>query len=130
VTIEHTRDFRRVKRLCGQSLPINIGRDHYYLMSSGDKAVWYFHPYPVFPMLMVHFRSAPDFHARTAVRESCGAFRWIWDNTNAQVIRAAIGRGHKAEKLARLAGMRFQYLDVDNYAWYSLDRPQEMRLAG
>ena len=59
--IEHSRDFRRVKKLWKNRLfpwlsaPIDIGNDSYYLIevqAGRDVGVWYLHPYT--DGLMIH----------------------------------------------------------------------------
>jgi len=104
--IEHTRDFRRVKRFV--DCPIVISSDCYYLMESShgvDSGVWFFGPFE--DALIVHVAMALNCRGRAAMRSGEDAFGWIWGNTGVPAIYAFIEHERPDVKaLARALGFQ------------------------
>lgn len=111
--IEHTRDFRRVKRLVEayppegyKPLGVGIGSDIYYLIEGEDLGVWAFEPHQ--EGYLMHAAMGPDCRGQKALESGLCAIGWMFNNTDAETIIAATPVELKhTHVLPRYAGFRF-----------------------
>lgn len=114
--IEHTRDFRRVKRLA--HWPIHISSGTYYLVDvedGKDIGAWMFTPQN--DVLVVH--AAMKKGGARAAQSAREAFNWIFGHTDHQNIFAVVPRGLKhVHAMACHVGMTFYAVDEDGCRCY------------
>lgn len=126
--IEHSRDFRRVKRLCNH--PLIIDRRVTYLVETDgvdDLGVWSFHPYA--DGLQVHVTMSEKCRGKAAADSAREAFGWIFNHNSVNNIYAASDR-KDVSALAIAVGFKFIGTDDDGDRLYKLERDQQERLAG
>lgn len=114
--IEHTRDFRRVKRLA--SWPIFISPETYYLIDvedGKDIGAWMFTPRD--GALTVH--AAMKVGGARAAESAREAFQWIFGHTSHESIFAVVPEGHRhVQAMACHVGMEFYAVDGDGCRCY------------
>lgn len=121
--IEHSRDFRRIKKVWPHD--ITIGSDCFYLLEVEDEdlGAWFFHPHE--DGLVVHVNLNEKCRGRKAVISAKNAFDWIFSNTEADAIYAAIPRDRKNVCMFACAiRMKFILLQNDKRC-YKIERCRE-----
>ncbi len=105
--IEHSREFRRIKKLC--DWPLNISREYYYLIETEngkDLGVWMFRPEEEY--ITVHANLGDECKGKKAADSARNSFKWIFDNTSFKIIHAIIPKRLKhVQMLARVVGFEF-----------------------
>lgn len=128
--IEHSGDFRRVKRIC--DYPISISREVIYLIEvvdGQDLGVWLFHPYK--DGLSVHVTLGAENRGKKAANSARDAFEWIFNHCQVNIIYAVIPPEKKnVRTLAQVVGFEFTGDDEHGNRVYTLERvPAVMRKA-
>lgn len=125
--IEHCTDFRRIKKVWPHD--IAISPDCYYLLEVEDEdlGAWFFHPFE--DDLVVHVNLNEKCRGQKAAASCRNAFKWIFDNTQANTIYAAIPEARRNVcTLACVVGMEFVLFQNGNRC-YKIERSIDKRLA-
>ncbi len=124
--IERCKDFRRIHKIFDG--PINIGGIYLVEVLDGkDLGAWGF--YRIDDGFEVHVTLAPECRGHDAAQSARAAFGWIWKNTDAPVIYAAIPFDKKAVMmLANVVGFKFIFSD-DERRCYKLERSINLKMA-
>ncbi len=123
-TIEHSRDFRRVKKLVPQDWDINISSEFFYLIvvhDGVDVGIFEVHPYK--DGLLIHLNMSEECRGKKAVRAGLGAFEWVFDNTDYETIYAVSPpKLRHAHFLANHVGMEYRRTDEAGFRHYEISR--------
>ena len=119
--IEHSRDFRRIKKLCADDWKIDISQDIYYLIEvkdGEDLGVWMFHPFE--DGLMIHANFSEKCRGKAAADSARNAFNWIFEHTGVNIIYAGIHNDKRhVQMLACAVGFAI-FQRTDSYRLYTL----------
>lgn len=119
--IEHCRDFRRVKKVWDGK--ISISSAYYYLLevkNGEDVGCWCFQPYG--EELIIHVNLSLKCRGKAAAKSAVNAIKWIFDNTEYDVIHAYPPYDKKAaQRLAVFVGFEFMFEKNGNRC-YKLER--------
>ena len=135
--LEHTRDFRRIKKLAELYPAKNIGpwpmlisRDvHCFIeVENGkDLGVWAFEPCE--DGYMMHAAMGPDCRGRKALHSGLKAIEWMFANTDCECVVAATPVDLKhTHVLPRVAGFQFREIK-DGMRHYMLFKDEIERAA-
>ena len=130
--IQHSRDFRRIKRIC--DYPINADHNVYYLLETvngKDMGCWLFNPF--LDGYAIHATLSEECRGRAAVGSAREAIEWIFDHTSTATIYAAIPP-EKRNVCALAVVVGFQFTGIETfegnpYRVYRLERIAEMERA-
>lgn len=103
--IERSTNYRRIKKLVEWPLIISIKIIYLIESLNGiDKGIWSFEPWG--EGMKIHADMQSNFRGKQAIESGKEAFRWIFQNTNADFIYAGILRENmKACHAAAKSGM-------------------------
>lgn len=108
--IARTFDYRKVKKLLNH--PLMISRQIIYLVD-GDIGLWSFHKY--LDGLMIHADMTLKCRGKRAVESAVNAFKWIFSNTESEIIYAEIPFDKRcASYIAVQSGMKYTHSDEEN----------------
>lgn len=116
--IEHSRNFRRIKKLW--DLVISISIKDYYLIETEDGrdlGVWYFHPCE--DGMMIHANMLVK--GKRAAKSARNAINWIFEHTSSKVIYADIPNNKRhAQMMASVVGFELFYCGLNKSKGYRL----------
>lgn len=108
--IARTFDYRKVKKLLNHQMVIS--RKIIYLLDD-DIGLWSFHKY--LDGLMIHADMTLKCRGKRAIESAFNAFKWIFSNTDHEVIYAEIPFDKQAASyVATQSGMKYTHSDNDN----------------
>lgn len=129
--IEHTRDFRRVKRLSDANPPfgldpwdIKIQHDVFYLVEKNKKdiGVWCFEPHE--EGYLMHAAMGPECRGGKAVSSALDAIDWFFTNTSNDHFFAAVPEQYKhVHVICRNTGL-WHLKNKDRYRVYTMTKNQ------
>ncbi len=94
--IERSLSYRRIKKLTDWSLIVSSKYIYLVEVINGkDKGVWSFFAHSDDPSYTVHVDMQKDFRGKKVIESARRAFKWIFDNTKADFIKAEILESRK-----------------------------------